>query len=70
MRLKALDKAAMSGTAQTTLVIVLVAAIVFMPFAVIWALNTLFSLSIAYGGYEWMAVLVLSAFLQTRVSNK
>ena len=70
MRLKALDKAAMSGTTQTTLVIVLIAAIVFMPFAVIWALNTLFSLSIAYGVYEWLAVLVLSAFLQTRVSNK
>jgi len=70
MRLKALDKAAMSGTTQTTLVIMLITAIVFMPLAVIWALNTLFSLSIAYGFYEWLAVLVMSAFLQTRVSTK
>lgn len=68
MRLKSLDKN-MSAGAMTVVVGILVLVIMFMPLAVIWALNTLFSLGIAYGFYEWLAVLVLSAFFQTRVSK-
>jgi hypothetical protein len=60
----------MSNNQTAVVVVLLVLAIMFVPLAVIWALNTLFSLSIAYGFYEWLAVLVMSAFFQTRVSNK
>jgi hypothetical protein len=60
----------MSNIQTAVVVVLLVLAIMFVPLAVIWALNTLFSLSIAYGFYEWLAVLVMSAFFNTRVSNK
>lgn len=29
------------------------------PLALIWALNTLFSLNIAFGFFEWLAALIL-----------
>jgi hypothetical protein len=66
MRPQFLKKNVSAGTMGGLLAII-VLAIIFMPLAVIWALNTLFGLAIAYGFYEWLAVLVLSAFLQTRV---
>ena len=44
--------------------------LVFFPFAVIWALNTLFGLGIAYGFYEWLAVLVMSIFLQSKYQRQ
>ena len=72
MRLKSLNKnwdKNMSAGAMTGVVGILVLAIMFMPLAVIWALNTLFGLGIAYGFYEWLAVFVLSAFLQTRIAK-
>lgn len=47
------------------LLTLIVLILVFFPFAVIWALNTLFGLGIAYGFYEWLAVLVMSIFLQS-----
>ena len=50
-----------------TLVILI---LVFMPLAVIWALNTLFGLGIAYGFYEWLAVLVMSIFLQSKYQRQ
>jgi len=37
------------------------------PLAVIWALNTLFSLAISYDFFTWLAVLVLSGVLKTKV---
>jgi hypothetical protein len=33
--------------------------IVFMPLAIIWALNTLFALSIAYTIKTWLAIFVI-----------
>jgi hypothetical protein len=51
--------------------IMLVLIIAFFPLAIIWALNTLFSLGIAYGFYEWMATfLLLSVFNANQVRNK
>ena len=37
----------------------IVALLVLGPLAVVWSLNTLFGLGIAYGFWEWLAVLVL-----------
>jgi hypothetical protein len=38
-----------------------IAIIILAPLAVIWALNTLFSMGIAYNIWTWLAVLVLTA---------
>ncbi len=40
-------------------VFVLILAAIFMPLAVIWAINTLFSTTIAYTFWNWLAVFVL-----------
>ena len=69
MRPSWLNKSKLSTEQMTIAIMFLIGAIVFMPLAVIWALNTLFGLGIAYGFYEWLAVLVLSAFLQTRIAK-
>lgn len=49
----------------------IIALVVLGPLATIWALNTLFPvLAIPYNFYTWAAVLVMSAFFQTKVSVK
>jgi len=41
------------------------------PWLVIWALNTLFPvLAIQFTFWTWLAVLIMSAFFQTKVSVK
>lgn len=39
------------------------------PFVVIWALNTLFQLGLGYTFWNWLAVVVLSAWIQTRIGK-
>ena len=42
--------------------VVAILAIIFVPFATLWALNTLFPvLSIPYTFYSWLAVIVMNA---------
>jgi uncharacterized membrane protein len=36
------------------------------PLAIIWALNTLFQTGLDYTFWNWLAVVVLSVFIQTR----
>jgi hypothetical protein len=44
-----------------TLITLVILAIIFVPLAVIWALNTLFiMLAIPYNFYTWAAVVVLN----------
>ena len=51
--------------------LLIVALIVLGPLLTIWALNTLFPvLARPYNFYTWAAVLVMSAFFQTKVSVK
>jgi hypothetical protein len=51
--------------------VLIIALVVLGPLATIWALNTLFPiLAIPYNFYTWAAVLVMSAFFQTKVSVK
>ena len=51
--------------------VLIVALVVGGPLATIWALNTLFPvLAIPYNVYTWAAILVMSAFFQTKVSVK
>ena len=48
------------------LIIAIIAAIVFLPFALIWSLNTLFNLSIAYGFKQWAAACFISFLIGSR----
>jgi hypothetical protein len=51
--------------------VLIVALVLLGPLLTIWALNTLFPvLAIPYNVYTWGAVLVMSAFFQTKVSVK
>ena len=43
------------------ILVVVIAIVILAPLAVIWALNTLFALGIAYNFWTWLAVLVLTA---------
>lgn len=53
------------------LVVLVLAIAILFPFAVIWALNTLFGTAIAYGFWEWLAVLVLSTVINgTKVNAR
>lgn len=51
------------------LIIVIIAAIVFLPLAFIWSLNTLFNLSIAYGFKQWVAACFISFLIGSRSVN-
>ena len=49
----------------------IVALVVLGPWLVIWAMNTLFPiLLIPYTWQTWLAVLIMGAFFQTKVSVK
>lgn len=51
--------------------VLIVALVVLGPLLTIWAMNTLFPmLAIPYTIYTWAAVLIMSAFFQTKVSVK
>ena len=55
----------------TELLIVLIffAIIIFAPLLIIWALNTLFALGIAYTFWTWLAALILGGAIKARVSK-
>ena len=51
--------------------VLIVIIIIFGPLLSIWSLNTLFPvLLIPYTWQTWLAVLIMSAFFQTKVSVK
>jgi hypothetical protein len=50
--------ASLTGIALVVILIV-AAMIVAVPLVVIWAVNTLFSVGIAYTVYNWLAMLIL-----------
>jgi len=49
--------------------IVVLAAIILSPLAVIWSVNTLFKTGIEYTFVNWLAMLVLQGALTVRYSN-
>ena len=54
-----------------TAIIAMVALVLFWPFAIIWAANTLFSLGIAYTFWTWLAAMIIMvAFGKTHVNIK
>lgn len=50
----------MKLTVLTAFIIIIVALVIFAPLATIWALNTLFTLGIAYTWQTWLSVIVLN----------
>jgi len=51
----------MNTLGVTGFVLLIILLIIFMPFAIIWAVNTLFGLGIAYTFWTWLATVILSA---------
>ena len=50
----------MNTSAVVITSILVIVLIIFGPLAIIWALNTLFGLTIAYTFHTWLAALLLS----------
>lgn len=42
-------------------ILLLIALIIFHPFVIIWAVNTLFALGIEYTFWTWLATLILTS---------
>ncbi len=59
----------MNLTKIVLLLVIAILIIIFMPLLVIWALNTLFGLTIAYNLATWFAVFVLGVFIRGPVSK-
>jgi hypothetical protein len=51
-------------------VLLIVLAVVFVPLALIWALNTLFGLAIAFTLKTWLAALLLAGALSGSARGK
>ena len=61
----------MSFAPAIGVIILVTLLVIFMPLAIIWALNTLFALGLAYTFWNWLAVVMLtSAFGKANVSIK
>jgi len=50
----------MNNIGAAGIIIIAILLIIFMPFAIIWAVNTLFGLGIAYTFWTWLATVVLT----------
>ena len=58
----------MNTTTAVFLIFVAVCLIILTPFALIWAVNTLFGLAIEYGFYQWLAAFILAGAVKANVS--
>lgn len=47
---------------NSAIIVTLILGIIFVPFAQIWALNTLFGLTIPYGWETWLAMFMIHWF--------
>ena len=50
--------------------ILFITLIIFWPLGAIWALNTLFTLTIPYTFWSWLAVVVLVVFAKSGITSK
>ena len=51
---------------EILIALLVVAAIVFVPLLLLWALNTLFGVAIAYTFKTWLAALILGGAVASR----
>lgn len=61
---------ALGGLGVIGIVIAVLIAVVLWPLAIVWALNTLFGLTIAYTFWTWLAALVLVSAITSSTSKK
>ena len=54
----------MNKTTLLFVIVIAIAAAIISPLLFIWALNTLFGLTIAFGFFEWLAALLLLGALR------
>lgn len=59
-----------AGLGAVGAVIAFFILIVLWPLVIVWALNTLFGLGIAYTFWNWLAALVLMLAIKARVTTK
>lgn len=57
-----------NNTIAMVLILVAIVAIVFGPLALIWAINTLFGLTIEYGFLQWLAAFILAGAVKANVT--
>ena len=57
-----------NNTIAMVLVLVAIVTIIFGPLALIWAINTLFGLTIEYGFFQWLAALILAGAVKANVT--
>lgn len=58
------------GLGIVGVIIAMILLVVLWPLVIVWALNTLFGLGIAYTFWNWLAALVLLLAIKARVSTK
>ena len=60
------------GAMIAGIVLVAIILVIFMPLAVIWAMNTLFGMAIAYNFWTWLATFVLCGIVSPKppLNNK
>jgi len=58
----------MNSTNTFVIVLALIVALIAVPVLVIWSLNTLFGLGIAYTVQTWAAVVLLQAWFQSTIT--
>lgn len=58
------------GLGVIGVIIAFFALIVLWPLVIVWALNTLFGMGIAYTFWNWLAALVLLLAIKARVTTK
>lgn len=50
----------MDTTVAIFVILICVLLLIFAPFAIIWALNTLFALGVVYNFWTWLSVVILN----------
>jgi hypothetical protein len=58
----------MNTTTAIFLIFLAVCLIIIGPLALIWAVNTLFGLTIEYGFYQWLAAMILAGAVKANVN--
>jgi hypothetical protein len=57
-----------NNTIAAALITFAIVIIVFGPLALIWAMNTLFGLTIEYGFFQWLAAAILAGAVKANVT--
>jgi hypothetical protein len=65
-----LDKIFSPATAIVIMLLLIVGLVVLGPILTLWALNTLFGLTLEYSLTNWVAVVIMHAFFSTVITTR